>query len=55
MRNQQLLCLLERSYGLFAGHTGKIVQEVSERMAALDIVEKGLKRHSRTDEYGCTA
>jgi hypothetical protein len=47
--------LLERSYGLFTGYAGKIIQKVSEWMPAFDIVKKSLKGHACTDKYGCTA
>jgi len=52
MRNQQILRLLERGYGLLPGHARKIVQKISERMAAFDIVKKSLKGHSCTHKYG---
>src|SRR4051812_2456364 len=43
-------CELEGSDGLFATDAGKVLQELVERVTALEIVVERLHRHSRPDK-----
>ena len=46
---------IQRGDGLFASHVWKIVQELVEGMAALQIVDQRMEGHARADKYRRTA
>ncbi len=50
-----LSCNLEGGNGLIASHGRKLIQELIERIACLEIVEEVVDRHARADEYELAA
>ena len=44
--------MLEGAHGVLPSYGGKVVQEVVERLAALQIVQEGLKWNSRPPKHG---
>ena len=49
-REQCLAGNLERCDGLFAGHGGKVREEVVQAVAGFKVIDQVLHRHARTDE-----
>lgn len=48
-------CLLQRCNSHFPRNCWEIIEELLERMSARKVVDKGLQRHARSDEYRGTA
>jgi hypothetical protein len=44
--------LIKRRDHLFAGHGRKIVEELTQRVPGLEVVQEGLKGDPRADEHG---
>src|SRR6185437_10225362 len=54
-RDNERLRFFQRGNGGLSSNCGKIVEEVAERLPALQIVQQRLKRHARAPENGNAA